>query len=223
MSSSGNSRAQLLQPGTHRLMTQGFPERSEGRNRAPDSVRPRTPWGFRPLGLAYCIAAGGEKHGEQEQHAWLHDGVWQRRIGFASRAALAAPRRPTGRLATVRRLPSALDACPPCAAAPRSFLGGAGSRGSRWCCFMSLGAGAQVLNVGFGLWFTELFIFLRCPGASAALLGRPALGRFVGLAAPRPRSSGLRLRAGDRELLRVRGPAAVPLAVAWLPSRLREL
>ena len=45
--------------------------------------------------------------------------------------------------------------------------------------FLMFGATAQVLNLGWGLWVTELFVFLGLPLVALQLLGRPAvpLGR----------------------------------------------
>lgn len=49
---------------------------------------------------------------------------------------------------------------------------------------MSVGAGAQALNIGFGLWFTEIFIFYALTVGVLRWSGRqPA--RFVGLSIPR--------------------------------------
>ena len=60
--------------------------------------------------------------------------------------------------------------------------------------FVTVGAAVQVLNVGFGLWFTEIFLFLGIPWVLLRLSGRspaPAAGlqpfpwgpALVGLAA----------------------------------------
>lgn len=87
--------------------------------------------------------------------------------------------------------------------------------------FILLGAQLQSLNVAFGLWFTEVFIFLGVPWVGLRLFGRdPA--RFAGLAFPGWQAAGFGFLVGTVNLFAVIVPVQY-LALLVAPDWLEEM